>query len=78
MSPPLAPLRHAGWSEDVCCLGQSGRHPLGMSISHFDPQRTLEGHRDFVAKGPGVSAKYLAGVAPQLSDARAAKPRKPL
>jgi hypothetical protein len=21
----------------VCYLGQSGRHPLGMSISHFDP-----------------------------------------
>jgi hypothetical protein len=31
----------ASQSPHVCCLGQRGRHPLGMSISHFDPQQTF-------------------------------------
>jgi len=28
-------------SPHVCCRGQSGKHLLGMSISHFDPERSL-------------------------------------
>jgi hypothetical protein len=31
----------AAQSPHVCCLGQSGRHLLGMSISHFDPLADL-------------------------------------
>jgi hypothetical protein len=27
----------------VCCLGQRGRHLLGMSISHCDPTETSSG-----------------------------------
>src|SRR3984885_814597 len=36
-SPALARNGHGGASPHVRCRGQSGRHLLGMSISHFDP-----------------------------------------
>jgi hypothetical protein len=46
-------------SSYVCCLGQSGKHLLAMSISHFDPQQKSAyremarlGHRKFDNQSP--------------------------
>jgi hypothetical protein len=52
MSLPPRPAIFCCWAQKrgVYCVEkcpsrrQSGRHLLGLSISHFDPRRTFDGH----------------------------------